>query len=305
MDIPNFVITTLGCVIPSIISIVLAILAMKQAEKIAEMSGDFQKPKLFVNLFGQPLGKLQFKSQNWVLIHPGNPHEWALFPLRFDVTNHGDATAEGVALIVHTPDSSIPDFPKGMIDTEVTPKVFEKQFKRYEGKLGNSPYKELSYAMPPIHPNTSASITEWFSFTPLALLPLSINATSKDGANVKINLKYTLSAHVAITLLVKDSPPVQSTVNITCLSAHSIDEGINTYVTNSRAESNRNLSSFPFYKRIIHQLFDFRKTRYVNFLAFDLERTVTNKKKTVHILKAEDKREPILLQLKMRENRIS
>lgn len=304
MDLLNLIVAVSTCIFSSVLSVIIAIWVMRHDNKIAEISGAYRKPKLSVSLFGQPIDNLQYQNREWILIHPGKEHEWAFYPLRFNITNAGDATAENLVLVIYGPDFIFPNFPEEIIKTDVGLGAFQESFGRHVSSVGENKhqYKNISYSLPPIHPKTSFSITDWFSFTPLALIPLSVDAKTKDGSRVRIKTKYTVGVHMAVTLLVKDSPPIQSAVSVSCLASPSIDEGISAFASDIQEDYRNVVASLSLYKKIIYALSRFWRVVFINFLAFEPDQTVRNKKKTVHILKTEEKAPFILKRLRIRGN---
>ena len=268
--------TLVGAVLGILATVLATWWANSTARRIAAQSGAFAKPVVSVNLLGEALTPAGTKFR---IRHPGAGGN-VLVPLTIQIQNSGDRSVEDAVLVVQASKFAIPPADGGLTHS-VTPGVFKSDVQREVSELGN--FRQVSIRVPPIHPQTQLTVSEPLVMSPTRL-EKPVSARTKDGVDVTFNVRVDYAYHVGVTLLLKDSVPIQGSAEIGCFVGPSLD----ALVTEATQERNKKisdqLSKLPWWRRVALRVAP-KETTIVHFLDIEVERVHQQSGSTLYELK--------------------
>jgi hypothetical protein len=263
------------------VGVIIAIFSARHSRKLAQHSGAFRNPKLYLHLFTEALSNKSILPYSLCIVFSGNEQDKAIVPLTFHLANTGDASCEDAVFMIQGPNYCISES-NDTLQLKAEPAVYQETFNRSVVNLGE--FNQISYLLPQIYPKSAISLTDVFIFKQ------SINSATKnfqtsDGQIKKLSIHTMLTYPFTVTLLYKDNPGQSSSFNIECVIARSIEEAQNKYLQPFKDEWNEYIANLSFVQKVKYYIIRKRHSRQICFIKYETDKTFTLKKRTVHILK--------------------
>jgi hypothetical protein len=235
-----------------------------------------------IRLFAQTLGDNFPDSQRWCLIHPGTSDEFAFFPLAFEIANRSHMTLSDIVVFIRVPSVWLPDLP---IESNVFPKLHEGQLRYSIDRFGGM--AQISYSLPSLNPRTRVTITQGFAFQPTVNMPVVVEDIPVEGGTADVHLSFHAVIPVSIVAEARDSLPHLANLEVECLSAQSVDEGIEKYKEWWRKIQSQRLSSASPFERLA-LAFGKEERMVINFIGFSVEQEMETDNKRFYWLSNPD-----------------
>lgn len=231
----------LGAAIGVITAVAVTWWANHKARKLAHETGAFARPDLSVWLFGCPLHS---PAQEFVIRHPAEKGK-VILPFRVQVRNRGARTADKAVLTIQA-NQSVLVSKDDLVEHEIIPGVLGPNVDRSINDIGE--FRQVSFRLPPIHPRSSAIVSEPFILD-LTSMTVPVQAKTKDQFDISMNVQVDYSYVVGVTVFLNDVPPIQASARISCLAAPSLDSLIEARRKSISDKFVDRVSGWPFWRR--------------------------------------------------------
>ena len=262
----------------AIIMLVVAAIALmndartrREQWQIAVKSGTFRQPNLGLAVFGPsvPVGEGYPDNELWYFVHPGKDDDTVLFPIRFVISNIGDAASEDVVMTIHVPQSCFPSSAKRATELAVIPGVLQDSAKWSVNETGH--YSFLAFALPTIKPKSHVELEIPFSLHPSFNRKSTAKIPIHGKSPVNMPVGFSVAYIFAISLLPRNSEPISSQINVVAVPATSVEDAIKQY-TKVRKQILAARPKSSILQRLWNMFTTILEPNVINFLAFDIRR---------------------------------
>jgi hypothetical protein len=186
----------------------------------------------------------------------------------------------------------LPDLP---VESNVFPKLHESQLRYSIDRFGGM--AQITYSLPSLNPRTRVTITQGFAFQPTVNIPVLVEGIPVEGGTANVHLSFHAVIPVTVVAEARDSLPDLANLEVECLSAQSVDEGIEKYREWWRKIQSQHLSSASPFERLALAFAEEERT-VINFLDFSVEQEMEIDRKRFYWLSNPDtqviKRVPLI-----------
>lgn len=179
-----------------IIGIAISILGICAGYRIARKSGSFDRPQLDVVLFSQSIIQENQFSEIIFGLNTRNEVFVQCF-LPFKIKNNGNLSAKNISLRILMPDQVC-----GFNDDISELMEFKGAYDKSEVKMSSfsdNNFKYIDLRIPELHPHGSALFEIPINISSL-IIPLNVNATTKDKVPVNVKGHFKLATNIRILI---------------------------------------------------------------------------------------------------------
>lgn len=227
-------------------TVATAFWSAKISRRIAAESGAFRRSDLKILLLAQELTDTPDGVNHWCFIAPRDGKKPSVYPFDFQVANGGDA-ASGELVVTLTGPKQLFVPPSVSIERSITPAVLEDSFRRAASIVGQQ--GQVSYVLPSLAPAAAAAISEPVILSSTHARTAKVQAETSDRVEVQIELQYSMSMILTISVMPLNSPIRSRTIQLSCIPAGDMDAARHLLIQDLTSEFNQRYSSLSWLQR--------------------------------------------------------
>jgi hypothetical protein len=229
-------------VVSLVVAVCLALFAGWQARRLAEDTGQFERGRGHLLLFGR---EPTVPQVDLVYEVPSDSGALAVGSLFFGVANSGERSLRNAYLVIRSGTISKLAVPDSFLQIAVQGPTRGREPSRTVQK--SEAFTYVTHSLGDILPRTAVTLTE-----PIPLVPTELAVTPFDTLPLTINVRY---AHtIKVTLIYDDAPPADLNLGVSAHPAPGAHRLEAEYLQEVYQQRERKIRDLPWFRRVLSRL---------------------------------------------------
>lgn len=173
------------------------------------------RPELSIRIFGQDARK----CKRVILLHPGSTRDSVIYMFDVVIVNASEVGCDDAVLSLQASNECIDDFKRSMCSL---PGVYSKDLRRSVVDVGKA-FKNVSYTIPLISPQTPSSIQDQFHFETTIDRTIEVNTKFLDGVEAKVLIGISITYPFVVSVMSSKIKPVSDAFNVGVAAAETLE----------------------------------------------------------------------------------